>query len=135
MYYRESFEYSPIKMFFNSNSADTIVSRGDVTFNLRRNINLPNNVIAYVSLKEMNIRNTDYNINNNSSTLVLQDYLGLTQSITITPGNCTVKSLMASMNARFAALVGNNFANITVTYSDITNMYTLTTELQVQHIF
>ena len=87
MYYRESFEYSPIKMFFNSNSADTIVSRGDVTFNLSRNIKLPNNVIGYVSLNEMTIGNTDYNINGNNNTLVLQDYLGLTQSITITPGN------------------------------------------------
>ena len=79
MYYRESFEYSPIKMFFNSNSADTIVSRGDVTFNLRRNINLPNNVIGYVSLNEMTIGNTVYNINGNNNTLVLQDYLGLTK--------------------------------------------------------
>ena len=33
MYYRESFEYSPIKIFMNSNSADTIVNRGNVTFN------------------------------------------------------------------------------------------------------
>jgi len=134
MYYRESFEYSPIKMFFNSNSADTIVSRGDVTFNLRRNINLPNNVIGYVSLNEMTIGNTDYNISANNNTLVLQDYLGLTQSITITPGNYTVTSLMAAMNTRFAALVGNNFANITVTYSDITNMYTLTTAAGTTHI-
>ena len=55
MYYRESFEYSPIKMFFNSNSADSIVSRGDVSFNLHRNINLPNNVIGYVSLNELTI--------------------------------------------------------------------------------
>lgn len=134
MYYRESFEYSPIKMFFNSNSADTIVSRGDVTFNLRRNINLPNNVIGYVSLNEMTIGNTDYNINNNNNTLVLQDYLGLTQSITITPGNYTVTSLKTALNTRFAALVGNNFANITVDYSDSTNIYTLTTAAGTTHI-
>ena len=46
MYHRESFEYSPIKMFFNSNSAERIVNRGDVSFNLKCNINLPNNVIG-----------------------------------------------------------------------------------------
>ena len=50
MYYRESFEYSPIKIFMNSNSADTVTNRGNVTFNLRNSINLPNNVIGYVSL-------------------------------------------------------------------------------------
>ena len=61
MYYRESFEYSPIKMFFNSNSADTIVTRGDVTFNLNRFINLPSHVIGYVSLNELTIPSTDYN--------------------------------------------------------------------------
>ena len=125
MYYRESFEYSPIKMFFNSNSADTIVSRGDVTFNLRRNINLPNNVIGYVSLNELTIANTDYNINANNNTLVLQDYLGVSQTITIPKGNYTVASLMTALNTAFANATGN-FKNITVTYSDVTNMYTFT---------
>ena len=38
------------------------------------------------------------------------------------------------MNARFAALVGNIFANITVTYSDITNMYTFATAVGTTHI-
>ena len=38
------------------------------------------------------------------------------------------------MNTRFAALVGNNFANITVDYSDSTNMYTLTTAAGTTHI-
>ena len=76
MYYRESFEYSPIKMFFNSNSADNIVSRGNVTFNLNNNINLPNHVIGYVSLNELTIPNTNYNINSSNNTLVLIDSSG-----------------------------------------------------------
>ena len=63
MYYREYFEYSPIKMYFKWNSADTINNRGDVTFNLQRNISLPNNVIGYCSLSELTIPNTNYNIN------------------------------------------------------------------------
>ena len=111
-------------MFFNSNSADTIVSRGDVSFNLIWNINLLNNVIAYVSLNEMTIGNTDYNINENNNTLNLQDYLVVSQSITNTPGNYTVTSLITALNTKFSTLVGNNFVNIIVTYSDITNMYT-----------
>ena len=80
MYYRESFEYSPIKIFCNSNSADNIVSRGDVTFNLSRYINLPNNVIGYVSLNELTIPNTDYNINANKQ---FSCFAGLYYCITI----------------------------------------------------
>ena len=126
MYYRESFEYSPIKLFFNSNSADSIVSRGDVSFNLTRYINLPNNVIGYVSLNELTIPNTDYNINANNNKLVLQDYAGVSQTFTIPVGNYTVSTLMTALNSEFA-LGGGNFQNIVVTYSDSTNMYTFTT--------
>ena len=101
MYYRESFEYSPIKIFCNSNSADNIVSRGDVTFNLSRYINLPNNVIGYVSLNELTIPNTDYNINANNNTLVLQDYNTVSQLFTITPGNYTVSIVMTNSECIF----------------------------------
>ena len=90
MYYRESFEYSPIKMFFNSNSADTIVTRGDVTFNLNRYINLPSHVIGYVSLNELTIPNTDYNINTSNNTLVLTDKTGTNTPFTVPAGNYTV---------------------------------------------
>ena len=122
------------KMFFTHNSADLIASRGDIAFNLRHNINLPNNAIGYVSLNELTICNTDYNINinTNKNTLVFQDYLGLTQSITTTPGNHTVSLLMSAL--KLALLVGNNFANITLTYSDITNMYTFTKTENTTHI-
>ena len=70
MYYRESFEYSPIKIFMNSSSADAITNRGNVTFNLRNTINLPNNVIGYVSLSGLTMPNTNYNINTSNNTLV-----------------------------------------------------------------
>ena len=69
-YFRESFEYQPIKLFLNSNSADIVRSRGDITFNLQRNINLPNGTIGYVSLNELTIPNTNYNINSSNNTLV-----------------------------------------------------------------
>ena len=83
MYYRESFEYSPIKMFFNSNAADTITNRGNVTFNLRSNINLPNNVIGYVSLNELTIPNTNFNINTSNNSLVLLDSSLVPETFTI----------------------------------------------------
>ena len=40
MYYRESFEYSLIKIFMNSNSADTKVNRGNLIFNFKNTIRL-----------------------------------------------------------------------------------------------
>ena len=108
MYFRESFEYSPIKMFFNSNSADTIVTRGDVSFNLTRYINLPNNVIGYVSLNELTIPNTDYNISSSNNTLVLQDYAGVSQQFTVPAGNYTVTTLMTALNTAFSSGNGNS---------------------------
>ena len=101
MYYRESFEYSPIKMFFNSNAADTITNRGNVTFNLRSNINLPNNVIGYVSLNELTIPNTNFNINSSNNTLVLSDSSLVAETFTITPGNYTVNQLKDALNTAF----------------------------------
>ena len=92
-------------MFFNSNSADNIVSRGDVTFNLTRYINLPNNVIGYVSLNELTIPNTNYNINDSNNTLVLQDYAGVSQTFPLTPGNYTVSTLMDALNTAFASVL------------------------------
>ena len=77
-YFRESFEYQPIKMFLNSNAADIISSRGDIMFNLRRDITLPSGTIGYVSLSELTIPNTNYN-----SSMVETTF-------EVTPGNCTV---------------------------------------------
>ena len=51
-YFRESFEYQPIKLFLNSDAADTTKNRGDLLFNLRRNITLPSGTIGYISLNE-----------------------------------------------------------------------------------
>ena len=104
-YYRESFEYQPIKLFLNSNSADIIQSRGDITFNLRRNISLPSGVIGYISLNELTIPNTNYNINSTNNKLNLQVIKNntnvITQVFTITPGNYTVIQFKDALNAAF----------------------------------
>ena len=61
-YYRESFDYPAIRMFFDSNGADIISSNGNVTFTLNQAIQLPSNVLGYISLQELTIANTNYNI-------------------------------------------------------------------------
>ena len=124
MYYRESFEYSPIKIFMNSNSADKITYRGDVTFNLRRNINLPNNVIGYVSRNELTIPNTQYNINSSNNSLTLIDIAAISETITIEEGNYTVSQLKEKLTTEFSNAVRVSFRGITVNYDDKTNKFT-----------
>ena len=73
-YYRESFEYPPICMFFDTNGADSVTNNGNVNFTLNQPIQLPTNVIWYVSLQELTNAKTNYNINTNNNTFVLVDY-------------------------------------------------------------
>ena len=50
-------------MFLDTNGADIITNKGNVTFTLNQAIQLLSNVIGYVSLQELTIANTNYNIN------------------------------------------------------------------------
>ena len=100
-YFCESFEHQPIKMFLNSNAEDIIRSRGDITFNLRKNITLPIGTIGMVSLNELTIPNTNYNINSSNNTLVLLDSSGTSETFTRTLGNYTVSQLMVALNSHF----------------------------------
>ena len=123
IYYRESFDYPPIRMFFDSNGADTISNNGNVTFTLNQAIQLPSNVLGYISLQELTIANTNYNINTYNNTLVLVDYASNTQTFTVSPGNYTVTTFLTALNAALAN-GANNFLGMTATYSDITNIFT-----------
>ena len=124
-YYRESFDYPPIRMFLESASANSITNNGNVTFTLNQQIQIPNDVVGYVSLQELTIANTNYNINTYNNTLVLVDNAANTFTFTITPGNYTVTSFLVALNAKLAT-GANNFLGITATYSDITNKFTFT---------
>ena len=50
-YYRESFDYPPVRMFLDSSVASSIANNGNVTFTLNQQIQIPNDVIGYVSLQ------------------------------------------------------------------------------------
>ena len=130
-YFCESFEYQPINLFLNSNSADIIQSHGDRTFNLRRNVSLPSSVTGYVSLNELTIPNTNYNINSTNNKLNLQVIKNntnvITQVFTITPGNYTVTQFKDALNAAFEDVsVDVTFNSITVDYNDKTNCFLFT---------
>jgi hypothetical protein len=111
-------------MFLDSSVASSITNNGNVTFTLNQQIQIPNDVIGYVSLQELTIANTNYNINSYNNMLILVDYFGNTQTYTITPGNYTVTTFLTALNVQLATGV-NNFLGITATYSDITNKFTI----------
>ena len=127
-YYRESFELQPIKLFLNSNAANTIWSRGDITYNLRRTITLPSGTIGYVSLNELTIPNTNYNINSSNNVLVMTQFNGVPETFTVTPGNYTVTELRDALNVLF----GNAtfmMTGVSVSYNSNTNKFTFTDAL------
>ena len=124
-YFRESFEYPPLKIFLNSNTADIINNRGDVIFNLNRTISLPNGVIGYISLNELTIPNTNYNITSDNNTLVLIDDSEASYTVQIDPGNYTVNDLMNAINADLATNQ-DEYNHVVVSYNDITSKYTFT---------
>ena len=72
-----------------------------MTFNLNNNINLPNHVIGYVSLNELTIPNTNYNINSSNNKLVLLDSSGTTAIFTVPVGNYTISQFIVALNAQF----------------------------------
>ena len=124
-YYRESFEFQPIKLFLNLIAAGTISSRGDIMYNLRRTITLPSGTIGYVSLNELNIPNTNYNINTSNNVLVMTQYSGLPETYTVTPENYTVTELRDALNAAFMN-VTFMMTGVMVSYNSNTNKFTFT---------
>ena len=85
----------------NSNAADNVWSHGDITFNLRKNICLPNGTIGYVSLNELTIPNTNYNIHSSNNKLIITDIDGVSLKHTVDEGNYTVSQLKDNINAAF----------------------------------
>ena len=116
-YYRESFEYPSIKLFLNSNAADVITNKGNVTFLLQQIISVPSDVIGYVSLSELTIPNTNYNITSSNNTIAILN-TSIQTTYTVTTGNYTVTSLLNQLNTLMS---GDGY---TVTYNDIQCTYT-----------
>ena len=67
-------------MFLESSVANTIINNSNVTFTLNQQIQISNDVVGCVSLQELTVANTNYNINSYNNTLVLVDYAGNTQT-------------------------------------------------------
>ena len=107
-YYRESFKYPPIRMFLDSENATSSLHRGDAMFCLNQPINLPNNVVCYVSLNEMLIANMEYCVSSTNNLLYFQDttLTGDTPYVATVPiGNYTATSLATALTAALKVAV------------------------------
>jgi hypothetical protein len=69
-YYRESFIYPPLRVFLDLAGVYSYINFGNMAFVMEQPIKIPNNVIGYVSLREMTFLNSKYNINDTNNTLV-----------------------------------------------------------------
>jgi hypothetical protein len=116
-YYRESFEYPSFKLFLNRNAADVITNKGNATFLLQQIISVPSDVIGYVSLSELTIPNTNYNVTSSNNTIVIVNNL-IQTTITVPVGNYTVTSLLNELNTLMSV------DGYTITYNDIQCTYT-----------
>ena len=131
-YYRESFEYPPIRMFFDTNGADTVTNNDNVGLSLNQPIQLPTNVEGYVSLQELTIPNTNYNINTSNNKLVLVDYAGNTQTFTTSKFTCphtytlglSVASTMNNCVGFLNGAIANSYTTQTGTSTTISTTIT-----------
>jgi len=125
-YYRQSFKFPNKRLYLNSRNANYVTSRGDMIFQLNQPIVLPEDVIAYVSINDFIIPNTEYNVNLRNNTLWYlncddHDYL-----VDIEAGNYTAVTLQTALQAEFDAFGGSANEKLTVTYKKLNNLYTFT---------
>jgi hypothetical protein len=111
-----SHKYPSKQIFLSSKACDISVNRADVTFIFRQAIHVPKETQVYLTLAEMTIPKSLYNVNNSNSTIsILMNNVSYTY--TITPSNFTpfFNSIM-SVNG-FTCSYNNNTSKITITNS------------------
>ena len=93
-----SHKYPSKRIFLSSKACDISANRGDVTFVFRQAIHVPKETQTYLTLAEMTIPNSLYNINNSNNTIsILMN--NVTYNYTITPSNYTATTLVTQLNS------------------------------------
>ena len=89
-----SHKYPSKRIFLSSKACDISVNRGDVTFIFRQAIHVPKETQVYLTLAEMTLPNSIYNINNSNNNIsILMNNIYYTY--TINPSNYTPSILIA----------------------------------------
>ena len=114
----------PQQIFLKSNEYTTLHNgsfKSDVSFELKNNIQIPNNVDAYLQLNSFKFTNAFYNINtgNNIFYYSLSSNINATLTIQIPIGQYTISNLISTLNTSLNS-------NIVLTYSNTTFKITFT---------
>ena len=64
-------KYAPVRMFLNSYCADYERTTGDMIFNLRQDISVDQGTDIYMSLREMTVANSEYNITDKNNSIYI----------------------------------------------------------------
>ena len=115
-----SHKYPSKRIFLSSKACDISVNRGDVTFVFRQAIHVPKETQVYLTLAEMTIPNSLYNINNSNNDInILMN--NVSYNYTITPSNYTATTLVTQLNSimtGFTISYNSNNSKLTISNSN-----------------
>lgn len=117
MDYIISHKYPSKRIFISSKAADIYKSRGQLSYIFQQPIHVPLDVYIYLTLSELTIPNSLYNVNSGNNTISFLIGITLT-SYTIPVGNYTVSTLLPVLNSLMSGVY-------TVTYDSITCTFTI----------
>jgi len=119
MSYVLSHKYPSKRIFLSSKACDISVSRGDLTFIFRQPIHVPIETQVYLTLAELTIPNSLYNVNSNNNVLnILMN--GTVYNYIINPSNYTAITLVSYLNSIMTA------DSFTISYNSNTSKITIT---------
>ena len=113
-----SHKYPSKRIFLSSKACDISVNRGYVIFIFRQAIHVPKETQVYLTLAEMTIPNSIYNVNNSNNTIsILMN--NVSYNYTITPSNYTPSILITQLNSimsvnGFTCSYNSNTSKITI---------------------
>ena len=108
----------PIQIYLKSNEYTTLHNgsfKSDISFELKNNITIPNNVEAYIQLNSFKFTNAFYNISNYNNMFYysLSSNINTILTIVIPIGQYTILNLISTLNTSLSS-------NIVLTYSNTT---------------
>lgn len=124
----------PINIFLKSNEYTTLHNgsfKSDISFELKNNISIPNNIEAYIQLNSFKFTNAFYNIStyNNMFYYSLSSNINTILTIQIPIGQYTISNLLSTLNSSLNSNIVLTYSNTTfkITFSSSTYTFIIRT--------
>ena len=119
----------PIQIFLKSSEYTTLHNgsfKSDVSFELKNNINIPNNIDAYLQLNSFKFTNAFYNISsqNNMFYYSLSSNINTILTVQIPIGQYTITNLLSSLNSSLNPNIVLSYSNTTFKITFTSSSYT-----------